>query len=117
MMDPSSAELFPLEAVLLGTGANTPEKWPQRLEQWLEAFENSRSSFSSQYGPLPFPEDSKRPMIRKERWRSDLGCSSKPSQPRKLRRLNQDSGYMPGVKDVPPIMVFNRKSKQDHRLT
>ena len=63
MMDPSSAELFPLEAVLaLEPEQISSEKWPQRLEQWLEeAFENSRSSFSSQYGPLPFPEDSKRP--------------------------------------------------------
>ena len=63
MMDPSSAELFPLEAVLALEPDQIPsEKWPQRLEQWLEeAFENSRSSFSSQYGPLPFPEDSKRP--------------------------------------------------------
>ena len=63
MMDPSFAELFPLEAVLaLEPEQISSEKWTQRLEQWFEeAFENSRSSFSSQYGPLPFPEDSKRP--------------------------------------------------------
>ena len=63
MRDPASAELFPVEAVLeLQKDHLSAEDWPQRLEQWLEeAFENPRSRFSSQYGPLDFPEEAKRP--------------------------------------------------------
>ena len=46
MMDPSSAKLFPVEAVIeLQQDNLSAEEWPQRLEIWLEeAFENPRKA-------------------------------------------------------------------------
>ena len=75
MMDPSSAELFPVEAVFeLQQDNLSTEEWPQRLELWLEeAFENPRSNFSSKYGPLKYIDETQRPDDPKETMENRFG--------------------------------------------